>query len=442
MHTKHIPLIVIAIFLSLSTTAMSLEEIDSSSPSTEQPRMDGSQLVIPAVTARSMQLSAAATSAPTQARTIRLTGQLMLNPAKLVHVTTRFGGEVVRVASVNGDDGPAIRIGQKVKKGQLLAVIWSKEIGEKKSDMVDAMSQLYLDEVTYKNLKALQKSGSVPERAVQEMQRNYESDLIAVERIRRTLASWRIAESEMQKIESEARRIHARATAGPSPDLATESTETPANGAVASLVDATWAEIQITAPMDGTILEKNLTVGDIVGTSDDLFKIADLSQLIVMANIYEEDLPNVLAMPADQRKWRIDVSSHIAGKAIEGAINVVGDVIDANQHTAILQGPIDNSGGEFRIGQFVQTVLDIPLQADLLELPLGAVIDAGADTWVFVARSSDMTRWEKLKVNLVRRTSQFVWVKTDGTGTLTPHDKVLNRGCLELASLQDELASP
>lgn len=366
----------------------------------------------------------------------------MLDPAKLVHVTTRFGGEVVRVASADGDDGPTIRIGQKVKKGQLLAVIWSKEIGEKKSDMVDALSQLYLDEVTYKNLKALEKSGSVPERAVQEMQRNYESDLISVERIRRTLTSWRIAESEMQKIEAEARRIHAKATTGPSADLETESTGNPANDAAASVVDSTWAEIQILAPIDGTILEKNLTVGDIVGTSDDLFKIADLSQLVVMANIYEEDLPNVLAMPADQRKWKIDVSSHIASKAIDGKINVVGDVIDPNQHTAILQGPIDNSGGEFRIGQFVQTVLDVPSQADLLELPLGAVIDAGADTWVFVARSSDMTRWEKLKVELVRRTSQFVWVKTDRAGSLQPTDKVLIRGCLELASVQDELVTP
>jgi cobalt-zinc-cadmium efflux system membrane fusion protein len=430
------------LMIMISATAISSEKSDSAGALAAQPVMEGSQLIIPAATARSMQLSTAGTSAPKQARTIRLTGQLILDRARLVHVTTRFGGEVVRVASADGDDGPAIRIGQKVKKGQLLAILWSKEIGEKKSDMVDALSQLYLDESTYKHLKSLEKSGAVPERAIEEMQRKYESDLISVERIRRTLRSWRIADSEMQKIESEARRIHARATAPPSENPEAPSTETPLAGAIDSSVDATWAEIQIVAPMNGTILEKNLTVGDIVDTNDDLFKIADLSQLVVMAHIYEEDLPNVLSLPADQRKWRIDVSTHIASKSVEGRINVVGDVIDPNQHTAILQGPIDNTGGEFRVGQYVQTVFDVPPQPNLLELPLGAVIDAGADTWVYVSRSSDMTRWEKLKVNLVRRTSQFVWVKSDGAGTLKPEDRVLIRGCLELASMQEELATP
>ena len=272
-------------------------------PSTlvEHPRLEGKQLVVPLSTVKSMQLTTGVVHDARQPQSLRLTGQLMLDPAKLVHVTTRFGGEVVRVASADGKDGPQIRIGQKVKQGQLLAKIWSKDIGEKKSDLVDALSQLYLDESIYQRLKELQKSGAIQERAIDEKQRAYESDLIQVERIRRTLTSWRISYAEMQRIEAEAKRIHAKAMAGPSVDLDTQASDKPV---IDSLVDGTWGEIQIIAPVEGTILEKNITVGDIVGTDHDLFKVADLSRLIVMANIFEEDLPSVMALPEDQRVWQ------------------------------------------------------------------------------------------------------------------------------------------
>ena len=281
---------------------------ESPLPSTrdEHPRIEGKQLVVPLSTVKSMQLSTTVVHEARQPQSLQLTGQLMLDPAKLVHVTTRFGGEVVRVAAADGKDGPQIRVGEKVKQGQLLAKIWSKEIGEKKSDLVDALSQLYLDESIYQRLKELQKSGAIQERAIDEKQRDYESDLIQVERIRRTLTSWRIADAEMQKIEAEAKRIHANALAGPSVELDAQASGKPVAD---SLVDGTWGEIQIIAPVDGTILEKNITVGDIVGTDDDLFKVADLSRLIVMANIYEEDLPSVMALPEDQRVWSIEVNS-------------------------------------------------------------------------------------------------------------------------------------
>ena len=62
-------------------------------------------------------------------------------------------------------------------------------------------------------------------------------------------------------------------------------------------LDRTWAELDIVAPMAGVILEKNFTVGDIVDTTHDMFKIADLSRLGVMANVYEEDLPKLVALP-------------------------------------------------------------------------------------------------------------------------------------------------
>ena len=59
-----------------------------------------------------------------------------------------------------------------------------------------------------------------------------------------------------------------------------------------------WAKFEIRSPLDGIILERNVTIGDLVGVGADMFKIGDLTTLGVMANLYEEDLPLVESLPA------------------------------------------------------------------------------------------------------------------------------------------------
>ena len=95
----------------------------------------------------------------------------------------------------------------------------------------------------------------------------------------------------------------------------------------------------------GTVLEKNCgSVGDIVDTATDLFKIADLSQLWVWADVYEEDLPTLLALPEPVR-WTIRLKSDPAASPMAGWVEKIGDIIDPNQHTALVIGQVDNPRG-------------------------------------------------------------------------------------------------
>src|SRR5205814_745561 len=64
-----------------------------------------------------------------------------------------------------------------------------------------------------------------------------------------------------------------------------------------------WAKVEIRAPLAGTVLEKNINVGDYVDTSTKLYDIADLTHLTVWANVYEEDLPALRALPPGQADW-------------------------------------------------------------------------------------------------------------------------------------------
>lgn len=393
-------------------------------------QMTDGTLTVPIETVRSMRLEAVPIRSTKTPRSLRLTGQLMLDVNRLTHVTSRFTGEVVSIGAGTTEDVP-LRVGQRVEKGQLLAVLWSKEIGEKKSDLVDALSQLYLHQSIYLRMQDLSSPGAIPQRTIDEMQRNLESDVIQVERLKRTLISWRISEEELKAIETEAQRLHQQPLAAPS---------TLVDGNAPSL--SHWADIQIRAPISGTILERNLNVGDVVGSDLDLFKIADLSKLVVMANIYEDDLPALLAMPAPERSWKVFISSRPTDEPLSGTIDSVGNVIDPNQHTAVVQGSLDNSQGDFRVGQFVEAVIEIPESGPGWEMPLSALIDSGDVSRVILADSDDLTRLRPVNVRVVRMMSSVARVVSVG-GELHEGDRLLTTGGQELMNaIRTMAASP
>src|SRR5262249_42489168 len=71
-----------------------------------------------------------------------LSGSLALDTNYLARVHARFAGEVVEIGLIaEGGPGPTqvrqLRFGDVVEKGQLLAVVWSKDLGEKKSELID-----------------------------------------------------------------------------------------------------------------------------------------------------------------------------------------------------------------------------------------------------------------------------------------------------------------
>jgi cobalt-zinc-cadmium efflux system membrane fusion protein len=356
---------------------------------------------------------------------MKLVGQLMLDPHRLIHVHARFGGEVVEIGHVQDDYSPKdstsssaaenaekptrpLRAGDRVTQGQLLAVLWCKEIGEKKSDLVDALSQLYLHEKILTNLKKIEGS-VISQRTLSEMERNYEADVIQVHRVQRTLRSWRIDEEELREVESEALRLHALAVAGPAAVRA--DVESTRNSKVNPL--ARWAEVEVRAPISGIILEKNFTVGDIVETTLDLFRIADLSRLGVMVNVFEEDIDRLVSMPTEKRNWKVRLQAIPSAPASSGRFETIGNVIDSNQHTAVVTGWLENPDGRFRVGQFVQAIVEMDTPVDLVEVPISALNDDGPRSTVFVALEPAGTLWERRNVSVARRSALTAWIRTE-----------------------------
>jgi membrane fusion protein, heavy metal efflux system len=367
---------------------------------------------------------------------LSLSGSLALDTNRLAHVHTRFAGEVVELGSVPdeamGTNGGipitrSLRFGDSVEKGQILAVLWSSDLGEKKSEYVDALSRMRMEKETLSRQEALYRDEATPERNLREARRNVESAQIAVARVERTLRSWGLSDAEVASIRTEADGMIAK------------------DGRRDADVEKSWARVELRSPLSGTILEVNLALGDIVATDTDLFKIADLTTLRVWAYAYEEDLPKLLSLTRPF-PWTIRMKSDPSTPPIVGQAEKIGDLIDPNQHTALVVGQIDNPEGRFRAGQFITAQVELPPDSSTIEVPISALVEDGQERIVFVRTDTSEPTFAMRRVSVARRTGTKVFIRSEDSAS-APHgedaepskgpilrvgDQVVTSGAVEL----------
>jgi cobalt-zinc-cadmium efflux system membrane fusion protein len=364
-------------------------------------------LRVPNDVARSVGIQTAVIHQATEPQPLELSGSLALDPNHLVRVHSRFAGEVMEIGTTEEGSGEfatvpqPLRFGDTIKQGQVLAVVWSKELGEKKSELIDALSQLRVDKEALDRLEALYREGAVPDAQVRQARRNYESDLNAVARAERTLRVWRVPEKEIEAVHEEAERIRQRGGKR-DPDK-----------------ERNWPRVEVTAPFAGTIVEKNVSRGDIVDTSTDMFKIARIEALTASVYAYEEDLPALRALPPDQRRWTIRITADPTAPPIPGTFDRIGHVIDPTQHTAQVTGPLDNPSGQLRAGQFITATVELPPPPAAVSVPIGALVEDGEESIVFVRtgrRENGTTQYTMRRVLVVQRRHDVAlirWIKPE-----------------------------
>jgi cobalt-zinc-cadmium efflux system membrane fusion protein len=385
---------------------------------------------------------------PTQDRPLVMPGSTALDPARVMRVRTRFNADVSEIArvpdgnrrTVSGETAfREIRPGDRVRKGDVLAVVWSTDVGSRKSDLVDALVQLRLDERRLKAREELFQKGSLPEDTLLQTRRDVVSDRNAKERAERTLRTWNIPEREIQAVYDEAELVSAR------------------QGQRDKDKERLWARSELIAPRDGTIVERNVSTGEFVADNTvNLFTIAEPDRLLVMANPPEDQLSALLDLEPEQQRWTLQLVGY---PPIEGPIEEIGYILDANQHTAVVKGYIDNPQGKLRAGQFVSATVNLPPPPDVVEVPLTALAEDGKQSFVFVQPDPDQPRYTMRRVKVTHRFEKTAFVRSkfgprevrltpqeEAQGMqplqpLKPGERIIASGVLELRAALDDKES-
>lgn len=375
-----------------------------------------------------------------------LAGSLALDATALARVRARFPGEVVEIGLTAGAATPGIewlpmpwwsdpvcacarlrplKFGDRVARGQLLAVIWNKDLGEKKSDLVDAICKYRRDRETLERLESVGTS-VVPAIRLAEAKQNLEASANNIQRAKRTLQAWRLEADEIRGIEKEAERLHRQRALS---DLG---------------LDPNWARVEVRAPIAGTIMEKNVLRDEIVDTATDLFKIADLDRLTVYAHVYEEDLPKLQALPRPI-PWTIHLKTDPQAPQLSGVIEHIHQVVDPVQRTVLVQGSVANLDGRYRAGQYVTATVALPVPNDVVEVPTSALMENGEESTVFIQPDSSKTIYTLRRVSVVRRFRDVVHLRSklnnssNAGDRVAPGELVVVSGALELHGALDRL---
>ena len=128
----------------------------------------------------------------------------------------------------------------------------------------------------------------------------------------------------------------------------------------------------------------------------------------MVAYAYEEDLPRLDALAADQRVWTIAVPANPAAPPQRGAIEQIGEIIDPAQHTALIMGWVDNTHGLVRVGQFITATVSLPPPGNEVVLPASSLIEKGGRKWVVFVQTSDPPVFMRRRVSVSRQVGRKV----------------------------------
>jgi cobalt-zinc-cadmium efflux system membrane fusion protein len=330
-------------------------------------------------------------------------------------------GQVHEISSKSGQtEYREMRPGDHVRKGDILGVFYSVDVGAKKNDLLNALVQLELDQQILDNAEKHREA--VSEVQMLTWTSAVRADRNAINAAMNYLKAWDIPQDEIDALREEAKKLSADKDAWSKTPEGRWVKGEKQEGDKHENADNPWGKVTLRAPFDGVIIESNVAVKEmVVDNTVNLFQIADVSRLLVKADAPEDELPTLEALQrAGEGRWTVrTVGAPAAG--LPGTIHEIGYLIDPNQHTAVIKGYIDNPGDRIRGTQFASATVNIPPPKDVVEIPTDALIDDGKQCLVFVQADAAKHQYTMRRVQVTHRFDRRVFVRS----TPLPKDEQL-----------------
>ena len=291
--------------------------------------------------------------------TLTANGSVTPDVNRTIHVTSLGGGRVVDLK---------VKLGDAVKKGQTLLVISSPDLASAFSDYQKAQADERVAKKALDRAQLLFDRGAVAEKDLQVTQGTEDKALVDVQ-------------TAEQRV-----RVLGGDPAHPTP-----------------LID-------LRAPVSGTIVEQNVAGFEGVKSIDNspnLFTIADLSQVWVVCDVFENGLGD--AHLGDSAEIRLNA---FPGRVFRGTVADISRVLDPNTRTAKVRIVLGNGDGALRPGMFAVATFRSRRLRPSLVVPSTAVMRLHDKDWIF--RKEGSNRFRRVEVQATGATSDGMQEVRDG----------------------------
>ena len=310
--------------------------VDESRPHAD----DSGEPTLTAAQLRSGLVTTAVAGESTVEDVLTIGGRLTFDDQRVSHVFPPVNGRILRVLAAPG---------QRVKKGDPLAVLQSPDLGSAFADEIKAKADLVAAGHEVKR-----------QREMYALHASAQKDLEA-------------AEDNFGKAQAE----HARAL---------QKTRLLQRAAGDSLTQ----EYVLRSPMNGEVIARMANPGAEVagaysgsGNVQELFTVGSIDDLWLLGDVYEADLPYVKL--GAQVTLQLPQSE---GRLFRGRVDWISDTIDPVLRTAKVRCVLQNQGNLLRPEMYEVVTISTPAR-NALTVPRDAILRLGDDTYVFVAGEAD-----------------------------------------------------
>lgn len=263
---------------------------------------------------------------------LTLSGEVSFNENTVVKIFPHSSGQVMETK---------VSLGDKVQKGQVIAVIKSADVAGNYADLSGAEADVAIAKRQLDNAESLYKSGISSEKDYTEAKQNYLK-----------------AEAAKQKIQSVLNINGGNSQPG--------------------------GVYSITAPISGYIVEKKITAGGYIrpDMGDNLFTISDLKEVWIWANVFEADIPKV------QQGAPVQVSTlAYPGKTFSGKIDQVSEVLDPTNKAMRVRINLPNDGLLLKPEMFAKVQVTNAGTDSAIAIPTSALVQQNGKDFVVVFNS-------------------------------------------------------
>jgi cobalt-zinc-cadmium efflux system membrane fusion protein len=284
----------------------------------------------------SQEIGTAAVAGGTLSRHLVVPGTVTPDADRLVRVPARVVGTVAEMRK---------RLGDKVQKGDVVAVLDSREVADAKSDFLTAGVQAELQKINFERQQKLISSQATAQVSFDQARATYQESQLRLDLARQKLSALGLNAAE---VAAAAKR-----------DEATPN-------------QSSLRLFPLRAPMDGRIVERKVDVGTKVGSEGDpadVYTIADLSTVWVELAVPTTALLNV----AEGAKVLIGTGTDEKTLRAEGQVVFISPFLNADTRSARVIVALPNPDQTWRPGTFVTAAVAIAEETVPVRVPRTAL---------------------------------------------------------------------
>lgn len=270
------------------------------------------------------------------------TGTVQVNIYRSTPVVSVVGGIVRRVNA---------ELGQNVKQGQTMAVVFSDDLAMAQSKYLSAIADLDEHHKHHSRTMKLVEIGAASREEMEQATTKLRTAEAEVASQRQRLLLLGLAVQRINQLKSSSQIS---------------------------------SEVSLSAPVSGTVISRSANPGEVIQADKEILRVADLSSVWVIGQVYEKDLGLI----------RVGSGANIAsdtypGRVFRGRVSYVDPTLDPATRTGQVRIELANPGAALKIGMYVNIGFGAAGGAEKTAptIPASAVQNLGNQQVVFAATS-------------------------------------------------------